>query len=505
MANICGQVERTAHAVRVCWRGMNQATMNQAPAGAQEARTASSAAAGAPRHKAAMTDTKRQAEAEADFRRRFKMSRWTTKDGDDWQRDPFVKPPHSQAMLIFMAMKHYGVVKNGGKIDVAQIHSFITGHFDYFRDTNAGWKNSILSNLTAHACFLEDCSDTDGGAARRWSMTASSEPTCERWFSAMFNSSTPARTLMRPRGRTQQGVVYDQICGMWIDVDEQSATETNEKTNLQRWGAADHDALRRLIQICPDRKSTSWQGIADMLRDETGIQRSADSVKKHNWRLVKKAEAQIFQNKAVMQCEPAAAVAAASEPTFMTTSVTSSPTPGGTSTLRDFGGLRTEEVRTKQSTKHACKNLLGSKRRPNQAAATIGNGSKQPAARFATPPSPDPLSPEALLFKVEYGESWNTASDEVLQKIVADTPIRTPNKEAWIAVHKQFCSKTGQVRSVGSINKRWLRISQQQASPFKVTRSRIMLPAIARKVGGNRSQRSRQTDNQSRGGQGRFA
>ena len=74
-------------------------------------------------------------------------------DGEniDYNQDSDVKPPHSYAMLIFMAMRHHG----SGKVTLAQIYEFILGHFGYYRVADPGWKNSIRHNLTQHKCFLK--------------------------------------------------------------------------------------------------------------------------------------------------------------------------------------------------------------------------------------------------------------------------------------------------------------------------------------------------------------
>ena len=80
-------------------------------------------------------------------------NRGNMSDGEniDYNQDSDVKPPHSYAMLIFMAMKHHG----GGKVTLAQIYEFILGHFGYYRAADPGWKNSIRHNLTQHKCFLK--------------------------------------------------------------------------------------------------------------------------------------------------------------------------------------------------------------------------------------------------------------------------------------------------------------------------------------------------------------
>ena len=117
-------------------------------------------------------------------------------DGEniDYNQDSDVKPPHSYAMLIFMAMRHHG----SGKVTLAQIYEFILGHFGYYRVADPGWKNSIRHNLTQHKCFLKIArKQGESGKGGFWALDKS--------YEAMFEGGHIPRvcTLLTPSCNSQ--------------------------------------------------------------------------------------------------------------------------------------------------------------------------------------------------------------------------------------------------------------------------------------------------------------
>lgn len=90
----------------------------------------------------------------------------------DWQRETLEKPPHSYAMLIYLAIRHNG----GGKVALAQIYDYILSNFGYYRIADPGWKNSIRHNLTQHKCFLKIArSAGESGKGGFWALDKSYE------------------------------------------------------------------------------------------------------------------------------------------------------------------------------------------------------------------------------------------------------------------------------------------------------------------------------------------
>eukprot|EP00038_Savillea_parva_P001178 m.102020 g.102020 ORF g.102020 m.102020 type:complete len:464 (-) comp10420_c1_seq1:1970-3361(-) len=68
----------------------------------------------------------------------------------DWSTETVVKPPHNFPTLIYMAIKGSKI----GKVTLSEIYGYIQDHFQFYRDNDSGWKNSIRHNLTQNKFFV---------------------------------------------------------------------------------------------------------------------------------------------------------------------------------------------------------------------------------------------------------------------------------------------------------------------------------------------------------------
>lgn len=68
------------------------------------------------------------------------------------------KPPYSYATLIGLAI----LQSPDGKLTLSQIYSWISGHFPYYREKDAGWQNSIRHNLSLNEAFIKTEKSCDG-------------------------------------------------------------------------------------------------------------------------------------------------------------------------------------------------------------------------------------------------------------------------------------------------------------------------------------------------------
>ncbi|XP_053911818.1 forkhead box protein J1-B-like [Cuculus canorus] len=72
-------------------------------------------------------------------------------EGIDYKNNPYVKPPHSYATLICMAME----ASEEPHITLSAICKWISDNFCYFRQADPGWQNSIRHNLSSNKCFIK--------------------------------------------------------------------------------------------------------------------------------------------------------------------------------------------------------------------------------------------------------------------------------------------------------------------------------------------------------------
>ncbi|XP_038629407.1 forkhead box protein J2-like isoform X6 [Scyliorhinus canicula] len=64
-------------------------------------------------------------------------------------KDPDAKPPHSYNRLITMAIEGSAT----GQLTLREIYLWISENFQYYRNAQSGWKNSVRHNLSICKCF----------------------------------------------------------------------------------------------------------------------------------------------------------------------------------------------------------------------------------------------------------------------------------------------------------------------------------------------------------------
>lgn len=68
------------------------------------------------------------------------------------------KPPYSYATLISLAI----LQSDEGKLTLSQIYNWISVHFPYYKQKDAGWQNSIRHNLSLNEAFVKTQKSGDG-------------------------------------------------------------------------------------------------------------------------------------------------------------------------------------------------------------------------------------------------------------------------------------------------------------------------------------------------------
>ncbi|EDO18772.1 hypothetical protein Kpol_1028p47 [Vanderwaltozyma polyspora DSM 70294] len=68
------------------------------------------------------------------------------------------KPPYSYATLISLAI----LQSDDGKLTLSQIYNWISLHFPYYKQKDAGWQNSIRHNLSLNEAFVKTEKSGDG-------------------------------------------------------------------------------------------------------------------------------------------------------------------------------------------------------------------------------------------------------------------------------------------------------------------------------------------------------
>lgn len=143
------------------------------------------------------------------------------------------KPPHSYAMLIYMAIKHHG----GGKIALAQIYSYIMNTFAYYKQADPGWKNSIRHNLTQHECFLKIARNAgEPGKGGFWALDKSYEGT----FASGDFKGAARKVLSRRRKESTIKKVFNS-----------QSSDTKGKLRQKPFKKGAEIATRRGTQIAP--------------------------------------------------------------------------------------------------------------------------------------------------------------------------------------------------------------------------------------------------------------
>jgi len=69
----------------------------------------------------------------------------------DYRLNDNIKPPYSYASLIVMAMKS----KSCAKMTLAEIYKWITDNFQFYKQAEQSWQNSIRHNLSLNKCFAK--------------------------------------------------------------------------------------------------------------------------------------------------------------------------------------------------------------------------------------------------------------------------------------------------------------------------------------------------------------
>lgn len=83
------------------------------------------------------------------------------------------KPPYSYATLIGLAILQSAL----GKLTLSQIYNWISVHFPYYKQKDAGWQNSIRHNLSLNDAFIKAEKSNDG-KGHFWQVN----PGCETKF-----------------------------------------------------------------------------------------------------------------------------------------------------------------------------------------------------------------------------------------------------------------------------------------------------------------------------------
>lgn len=103
------------------------------------------------------------------------------------------KPPYSYATLIGLAILQSAL----GKLTLSQIYNWISVHFPYYKQKDAGWQNSIRHNLSLNDAFIKTEKSNDG-KGHFWQV----KPGCEtKFFKGETGSYEDVRSKLRDLDR----------------------------------------------------------------------------------------------------------------------------------------------------------------------------------------------------------------------------------------------------------------------------------------------------------------
>lgn len=132
------------------------------------------------------------------------------------------KPPYSYATLIGLAI----LQSPAGKLTLSQIYHWISAHFPYYKEKDAGWQNSIRHNLSLNDAFVKTEKSNDG-KGHFWQVKTG----CETKF---FKGETGSYEEVRQKLQNFDRYFYNPELSP--DLDAQSASARDCKVHIAIYG-----------------------------------------------------------------------------------------------------------------------------------------------------------------------------------------------------------------------------------------------------------------------------
>lgn len=166
------------------------------------------------------------------------------------------KPPYSYATLIGLAILQSAL----GKLTLSQIYNWISIHFPYYKQKDAGWQNSIRHNLSLNDAFIKAEKSNDG-KGHFWQV----KPGCEtKFFKGETGSYEEVRSKLQdldrffdnPASVEEDGVAADGLTAPVLKQsrkiritlsEERDDEEESEEESEERESQEDEDEEHRAV------------------------------------------------------------------------------------------------------------------------------------------------------------------------------------------------------------------------------------------------------------------